>query len=62
MRRQKRRSDGAGRASLRSPGRPTVAGRDNRQRFWAAIAAGFVSEDAAVDAEVPEVATDLLHA
>jgi IS30 family transposase len=53
MKRQKRRSDRAGRAPLRSPGRPTVAGRDNRQEFWAAIAAGFVSEDAAVEAEVP---------
>jgi IS30 family transposase len=53
MKLQKRRSDRAGRARLQSPGRPSVAGRDNRQRFWAAIAAGLVSEDAALEAEVP---------
>jgi transposase, IS30 family len=53
MKLQKRRSDRAGRAPLQSPGRPSVAGRDNRQRFWAAIAAGLVSEDAALEAEVP---------
>jgi transposase-like protein len=53
MKHQKRRSDRAGRAPLRSPGRPTVAGRDKRQRFWAAISLGLVSEDAAVEAAVP---------
>jgi IS30 family transposase len=53
MKIQKRRSDRAGRAPLRSPGRPSVAGRDTRQKFWAAIAAGLVSEDAASEADVP---------
>src|SRR4051795_10776381 len=48
MRRQKRRSDRSGRAPLRSPGRPSAAGRDALRRFWAAIAAGRSSEDAAV--------------
>src|SRR4051794_21873607 len=37
---RKRRSDRAGRGILRSPGRPGVARRENRRRFWAAIAAG----------------------
>src|SRR5215218_3242641 len=41
---RKRRSDRAGRDSLRSPGRPGVAGREDRRRFWAAIAAGLASE------------------
>jgi IS30 family transposase len=53
MKIQRRRSDGAGRAPLPSPGRPSVAGRDERRRFWAAIAAGFVNEDAALEAGVP---------
>jgi IS30 family transposase len=44
---RKRRSDGAGRGVLRSPGRPGVARREDRRRFWAAIAAGLASEDAA---------------
>ena len=46
---RKRRSDRSGRAPLPSPGRPPVAGRDERRRFWAAIAAGLTSEDAAVE-------------
>jgi hypothetical protein len=37
-----------------SPGRPPVAGRDERRRFWAAIAAGMESEDAAVKAGVSQ--------
>ena len=45
---RKRRSDRSGRAPLPSPGRPSVAGRDELRRFWAAIAAGMASEDAAV--------------
>jgi IS30 family transposase len=49
---RKRRSDRSGRAPLLSPGRPPVAGRDERRRFWAAIAAGTASEDAAVAAGV----------
>ena len=51
MNTRKRRSDGSGRSALRSPGRPTAARREDRQRFWAAIAAGCSSEDAAVGAE-----------
>src|SRR6516164_7006752 len=47
---RRRRSDRSGRAPLFSPGRPVVAGRDQLQRFWAAIAAGMASEDAAVQA------------
>ena len=37
---RKRRSDRSGRVRLFSPGRPPVAGREARRRFWAAIAAG----------------------
>ena len=51
---RKRRSDRSGRAPLWSPGRPPVAGRDERRRFWAAIVAGMTSEDAAVGAGVPQ--------
>ena len=51
---RKRRSDRSGRAALFSPGRPPVAGRDERRRFWAAIAAGKASEAAAVEAGVPQ--------
>jgi IS30 family transposase len=50
MTRRRRRSDRSGRARLFSPGRPVVAGRDEQRRFWAAIAAGIASEDAAVQA------------
>ena len=50
--RRKRRSDRAGRPALRSPGRPPVARREHRQRFWAAIARGLSSEDAAAEAGV----------
>jgi len=51
---RKRRSDRSGRALLFSPGRPPVAGRDERRRFWAAIAAGMASEDAAVEVGVSQ--------
>src|SRR4051812_40202906 len=51
MERRKRRSDRSGRAPLWSPGRPPVAGREERRRFWAAIAAGLASEDAAAAAD-----------
>src|SRR3712207_333890 len=55
---RKRRSDRSGRAPLPSLGRPSVAGREERRRFWAAIAAGLASEDAALDAGVsPAVGT-----
>jgi transposase-like protein len=50
MRKHRRRSDRPGRALLFSPGRPVVAGRDKQRRFWAAIAAGMASEDAALQA------------
>src|SRR5438552_12296693 len=36
------------RGQMWSPGRPSVARREDRQRFWRAIAAGCSSEDAAV--------------
>jgi transposase len=42
------RSGMAGRVPMRSPGRPPVARREDRQRFWKAIAHGLSSEDAAV--------------
>jgi hypothetical protein len=50
MAKRTRRSDRCGRAPLFSPGRPVVAGRDEQRRFWAAIAVGMASEDAAVQA------------
>ena len=52
MNTRRRRSDRPGRGALRPPGRPSVARREDRRRFWAAIAAGRASEDAAVDAGV----------
>src|SRR5215212_1272680 len=53
MRAGRRHSDRALRAVLlRSPGRPGVAQRENRRRFWAAIAAGRSSEAAAIEAGV----------
>src|ERR1700712_5190322 len=50
----KRRSDEFGRGPLRSPGRPPVAGRDEQRRFWASIASGLSSEDAAVGTGAPQ--------
>ena len=47
---QRRRSHGSGRAPLPSPGRPPEAGRTELQRFWAGIATGMTSEDAALAA------------
>jgi IS30 family transposase len=49
---KRRRADLAGRAPMRSPGRPPVARREERQRFWAAIADGSSSEEAGVVAGV----------
>jgi IS30 family transposase len=49
---RKRISDRAGRAKMRSPGRPPVGRREHRQRFWVAISRGRSSEDAAVEAGV----------
>ena len=40
------------RGQVWSPGRPSVAGREDRQRFWRAIAAGRSSEEAAATAGV----------
>jgi IS30 family transposase len=37
---------------MRSPGRPTAGRREHRQRFWAAVARGLSSEDAAAEAGV----------
>jgi len=39
---------------MRSPGRPPVARREHRQRFWLAIAEGASSEDAAAAAGVSQ--------
>ena len=38
------------RGQIPSPGRPTVAWREDRVRFWASIADGVKTEDAAVEA------------
>jgi IS30 family transposase len=47
-----------GRPAMRSPGRPPVARREHRQRFWKAIADGLSSENAGVVAGVsPAVGT-----
>ena len=54
MNRWKRRSHRSGRAPLPSLGRPSAAGREKRVKFWAAVAAGLSSEDAAVAADVPQ--------
>ena len=47
---RRRRSDRSGRSKLHSPGRPDSARREELVRFWAAIATGRSSEDAARDA------------
>ncbi len=53
---RKRRSDRALRAVLaRSPGRPGVARREDRRRFWGSIAAGLSSEEAAIGVGVSPV-------
>src|SRR2546422_9014926 len=55
---RRRRSERAGRAKLRSPGRPSVRRHEKQRRFWAAIATGHSSEAAAADAGVsPAVGT-----
>ena len=51
---QRRRSHRAGRAPMRSPGRPTAGRREHRRRFWEAIACGMSSESAAVVAGVSQ--------
>ena len=40
------------RGQIPSPGRPTVAWREDRVRFWAAIGRGVMTEDAATEAGV----------
>src|SRR6266516_1668715 len=49
---RRRAADHAGRPRMRSPGRPSVGRREERQRFWRAIAAGRSSEEAAAAAGV----------
>ena len=51
---RKRRSDRVLRAKSRSPGRPGVAGREDRRRFWMLIAAGQSSWDAAIGVGVSQ--------
>ena len=58
QRKRRRAADRAIRPAMRSPGRPTVAHREDRQRFWKWIACGLQSEDAAVECGVsPAVGT-----
>ncbi|MGJ8482262.1 helix-turn-helix domain-containing protein [Sphingobium yanoikuyae] len=47
-------ADRCGRPPLRSPGRPTAAGRDERQSFWVHIARGLSSEAAAIEAGISQ--------
>ena len=50
----RRRSDRSLRGKLKSPGRPGVASREDRRRFWAFIAEGLSSEDAAMKVGVSQ--------
>jgi Helix-turn-helix domain len=50
--RQRQRAVQLYRGQIPSPGRPTVAWREDRVRFWAAIGRGAKTEDAAVEAGV----------
>src|SRR5215210_2388290 len=50
----RRSADGARRGKMRSPGRPGVALREDRRRFWAFIAQGLSSEDAAMKVGVSQ--------
>ncbi len=52
MGKRKRASDRATRPAMRSPGRPPAGRREHRRRFWAAIAPGLSSEQAAEQAGV----------
>jgi IS30 family transposase len=49
-----RGSSRAGRAPMRSPGRPPAGRREHRVRFWEAIARGLSSEEASAAAGVSE--------
>jgi len=51
-RRNRQREARLYRGQIPSPGRPTVAWREDRVRFWAAIAGGASTEDAGVEARV----------
>ena len=42
----------AGGPVMRLPGRPPVARREHRVRFWVAVACGLSAEEAAVEAGV----------
>jgi transposase, IS30 family len=58
MARRRRRADRAGRAALRSPGRPPAARREHRQQFWKEIVRGRSTEEAGALVGVsPAVAT-----
>ena len=50
----RRRSDRKLRGKLKSPGRPPVARQEHRRRFWALVAEGRSSEDAAMEAGVSQ--------
>ena len=50
----KRRSARYGRSPLRSPGRPSVAARSERQLFWTLISTGLSSAAAAIKAGVSQ--------
>jgi IS30 family transposase len=52
--RERQQAVRAMRGQMWSPGRPSVARREDRQRFWRAIAAGCSSEDAAAAAGVSQ--------
>jgi hypothetical protein len=54
MKARKRRSDRALRGKSYSPGRPGVARREDRRRFWTLIAAGLSSEAAAIGVGVSQ--------
>ena len=49
---QRQKQVRAYRGQIPSPGRPTVAWREDRVRFWDAIARGLKTEDAAIEAGV----------
>lgn len=58
QRKRRRAADRAIRPAMQSPGRPNVARREDRQRFWKSIARGLQSEEAAVECGVsPAVGT-----
>ena len=50
----RRRSEGALRGKLRSPGRPGVARREDRRRFWELVSQGLSSEDAAMEVGISQ--------